>query len=158
MTPLLALFEQAYSADEVLSRYVYVFYVAFIVSFIFTPIMRRVATYYGIIDEPDALRKIHSQPVAYLGGIAVFLGWLSALAFSQFLSLHRAEPGLLPHPQVKFSIVVGATAIVLLGLYDDIFRLSPKMKIAGQLFAAVCLLLEGVGTRCLNPILQPIGL
>lgn len=148
---------RAYTADEVLSPYIYVFYVAFIVSFIFTPMMRRVATYYGIIDRPDA-RKMHSQPVAYLGGIAVFLGWLCALAFSQFLSLHRTEPGLLSHPQVKFSIVVGATAIVLLGLFDDLYRISPRMKIAGQVFAAVCMIVEGVGTRCLEPILVPISM
>ncbi len=147
---------RAYTADEVLSPYIYVFYVAFLVSFVFTPIMRRMATYYGIIDEPDRIRKMHSQPVAYLGGIAVFLGWLCALAVSQFLSLHRTEPGLLPHPQVKFSIVVGATAIVMLGLMDDLYGISPKAKIAGQVFAAVCLIVEGVGIRCTNPILEPI--
>src|SRR6266536_6213357 len=86
-----------YSADDILSPYIYVFYVAFIVAYIFTPIMRRVATYYGIIDEPDALRKMHSQPVAYLGGVAVFLGWISGLAMSQFLTMHHYEPGLNQH-------------------------------------------------------------
>src|ERR1051326_2958323 len=103
--------EQPYTADEVLSPYIYVFYVAFVVSFIFTPIMRRGATYYGIIDQPDAIRKMHSQPVAYLGGLAVFLGWLTGLALAQFLNLHRNEPGLLPHPHIKFSIVVGASGV-----------------------------------------------
>ncbi|HEX8523781.1 MAG TPA: MraY family glycosyltransferase [Tepidisphaeraceae bacterium] len=147
---------RAFTADEVLSPYIYVFYVAFLVSFMFTPVMRRVATYYGIIDEPDS-RKMHSQPVAYLGGVAVFLGWLCALACSQFLSLHRTEPGLLPHPQVKFSIVMGATAIVLLGLYDDLYRLRPRIKITGQIFAAVILIVEGVGIRSLEPMLVPVG-
>jgi UDP-GlcNAc:undecaprenyl-phosphate GlcNAc-1-phosphate transferase len=61
--------------DSVLSPHVYVFYVAFLVSFFFTPIMRSVAIYYGIIDQPDQIRKMHSAPVAYLGGVAVFLGW-----------------------------------------------------------------------------------
>ena len=74
-----------------MSPYIYVFYVAFIVSFMFTPIMRSVAMYYGIIDQPDNLRKIHSKPVAYLGGVAVFLGWLAGLAFTQFLQTHGGE-------------------------------------------------------------------
>src|SRR5438045_897421 len=126
-----------YTADDVLSPYIYVFYVAFLVAFVFTPIMRRVATYYGIIDEPDTLRKMHSQPVAYLGGVAVFLGWLMGLAFSQFLRLHRNEPGLLPHPQIKFSIVVGATIIVMVGLWDDIYKIRPWVKIWWQVAAAV---------------------
>ena len=64
---------QVFSADEVVSPYIYVFYAAFLLAFIFTPIMQTVASYYGIIDEPDNHRKMHSSPVAYLGGVAVFL-------------------------------------------------------------------------------------
>ncbi len=89
-----------YSVDEVLSPYIYVFYVAFLISFFFTPAMQSVATHYGIIDAPDNKRKMHNTPVAYLGGVAVFLGWISGLAISQFLQLHRTEPGLLPHLRV----------------------------------------------------------
>lgn len=147
---------QAYTADEVVSPYIYVFYVAFAVTFLFTPVMQTVASYYGIIDEPDGHRKMHSSAVAYLGGVAVFLGWISGLAISQFLQLHRAEPGLLPHLKVPFSVVVGASVIVLLGLWDDIQRLSPKVKISGQVFAAVCLLIEGVGIECTRPLLVPL--
>ena len=146
-----------YSADEVVSPYIYVFYAAFIVSFIFTPIMQTVAVHYGIIDEPDNKRKMHNAPVAYLGGVAVFLGWITAMAASQFLQLHRTEPGLLPHLRVPFSIIVGASAIVLLGLWDDTQHIQPWMKIAGQIFAAGCLLFEGVGTRSLAPLLAPIA-
>src|SRR5688500_3597182 len=147
---------QHYSADEVAAPYIYVFYAAFIVSFFFTPVMQMVASYYGIIDEPDNKRKLHSAPVAYLGGVAVFLGWISGMAISQFLQLHRTEPGLLPHLKVPFSIVVGASVIVLLGLWDDIQHISPRVKIAGQMFAAVCLLLEGVGMTSTRPLLLPI--
>src|SRR5690242_9986501 len=82
-----------FTADEVLSNYVYVFIAAFLVSFIFTPIVRVIALHYGIIDQPDRVRKMHARPVAYLGGIAVFLGWLSGLVVSEYLSLHRIEPG-----------------------------------------------------------------
>ena len=63
---------KVFTVDQVLSNYVYVFYAAFVVSFIFTPVMRATALYYGIIDRPDKLRKMHTSPVAYLGGVAVF--------------------------------------------------------------------------------------
>src|SRR5437870_3575086 len=86
--------EPVFSADEVASPYVYVFFAAYLVAFLFTPIMRSVAIYYGIIDQPDHERKMHTTPVAYLGGVAVFLGWMAGLAMSQFLRLHRADPGL----------------------------------------------------------------
>jgi len=146
---------KVYSVDEVLSNYVYVFYAAFIVSFIFTPIVRAIALYYGIVDRPDRLRKVHSVPIAYLGGIAVFLGWLCGLVVSQYLTLHRLDPGWpTPHPVVRFSIVMGALIIVLLGLWDDVLGLKPWMKIGGQVFAALCLLADGIGIQSANAILN----
>ncbi len=144
------------TADEVLSPYVFVFYAAYIVSFIFTPIMRRIAIHYWIVDEPDGLRKMHANPVAYLGGVAVFLGWLAGLTMSQFLLMHRVEPGLPKYLVVNFSIVVAACAIVLLGLWDDILHMSPWKKILGQVFAASCLLVTGIGTRSAWLFMEPV--
>src|ERR1700683_2597473 len=85
--------------DRVLAPHVYVFYVAFLLSFIFTPIMRSVAVYYGIIDHPDQVRKLHTAPVAYLGGVAVFIGWVAGLAMGQ-VHIPQATIGS-PHLQVK---------------------------------------------------------
>lgn len=149
---------RTFTFDEVLSPYVYVFYAAFIVSFLFTPLMRVVAQYFGVIDKPDLTRKLHRKPIAYLGGVAVFLGWLAGLAVSQMLLLHRMEPGWPTNFLVlKFSIVLAGTVIVLLGLWDDIYKVPPGMKIAGQVLAAAILLYDGVGVRCLAPVLIPVS-
>jgi len=142
--------------DTVLSPHVYVFYAAWLVSFIFTPIMRAIANYYGIIDLPDRERKLHSAPVAYLGGVAVFMGWLAGLATSQ-LHIPQDEIGS-PHLQVKLNIVFGALIIVLLGLWDDVKRIPPRNKILGQVIAAIILLKGGVGSHCLDPLITPINL
>src|SRR5271167_3381866 len=99
------------SWDTALSPHIWVFDVAFVVSFIFTPILRHVAMYYGIIDQPDKIRKLHSAPVAYLGGIAVFLGWVAGLATSQ-VHIPADEIGS-PHMQVKLNIVLGAFVIII---------------------------------------------
>src|SRR5688572_33492920 len=94
LTPLLAqLHTGVYTVDQIVPPYIYVFYAAFLVSFLLTPLMRVVALYYGIIDRPDNVRKMHTVPIAYLGGVAVFMGWLAGLAISQFLVLHRYEVG-----------------------------------------------------------------
>lgn len=135
------------SVDEILEQYIWVFYAAFTVSFIFTPLMRVVASYWGIVDEPDRVRKMHTVPVAYLGGIAVFLGWLTGLAMSQFRAMPVQEPGLPSHVTINFSIVAGASVIIVLGLWDDIFGVSPKVKIVGQVAAAIFLIAEGIGTH-----------
>lgn len=150
------LMRQVFDVDQVLAPYVYVFYVSFLVAFIFTPIMRMVAMHYNIVDNPDRLRKMHQSPVAYLGGVAIFLGLLAGLAISQYLTLHRREPGWpSPHPGVKFSIVLGALLIVMLGLWDDILTVKPLGKIIGQTAVAVLLLLDDVGSQCTRPLLEP---
>ncbi len=143
--------------DGVLSPYIYVFYVAYIVAFLFTPVMRTVASYYGIIDQPDAARKMHSSPVAYLGGMAVFMGWLAGLAIVQFLGVHRPpDPAMPKSLNINFAIVVGACIIVVLGLWDDVLRINPRAKIFGQTAAAVALLTSGVGTRASWIFVAPV--
>jgi UDP-GlcNAc:undecaprenyl-phosphate GlcNAc-1-phosphate transferase len=143
-----------FTADQVLGPYVYVFYASFLLTFVFTPIMRSVAVYYDVVDRPDLVRKIHKEPIAYLGGVAVFLGWLAGLAISQFLTLHSVPLGYENrHVIVKFSIVMGGCVIVMLGLWDDIRGLSAKVKIAGQMIAALFLWAEGVGRDAARPMI-----
>ena len=153
-----------YSADQVVSPYIYVFYASFILAFILTPVMRAIAVHYDIIDHPDKQRKMHRVPVAYLGGVAVFLAWLGGLTVSEMLRLHRIDPGWptdlggVAHPIIRFGIVVGALLIGLMGLWDDIYKLPPWMKIGGQACAAMFLLWDGIGVECTKPILVPIAL
>jgi UDP-GlcNAc:undecaprenyl-phosphate GlcNAc-1-phosphate transferase len=143
------------TVDQVLSPYVYVFYVAFIVAYLFTPLMRQVALYYNIIDRPDIARKMHKHPVAYLGGVAVFLAWLGGLAISQFLVIHRVEPDY-PHLRWPVSILAAAAIIVLLGLWDDVRKASPWIKIAVQVLAALALLHARIGIDSTGPLLTPV--
>ena len=146
-----------YTADEVVSPYMSVFYTAFLVSFLLTPAMRVVALYYGVIDRPDQGRKVHTVPIAYLGGVAVFMGWLAGLTVSQFLVLHRIEPGWpTDYPVIKFSIVLGAMTIVVLGLWDDAHGLRPRVKLAGQVAAALLLLFDGVGLTAAKPLISAV--
>ena len=149
--------DRALTADQVLEGYVWVFYAAFLVSFLFTPLLRVVATYYGIIDQPDRVRKMHSVPVAYLGGMAVFLGWLTGLAVSQFRQMPILEPGLPPHVTINFSIVAGACVIIVLGLWDDVLGIPPWTKIAGQVAAACFLIAEGIGTHCTGIVFHTLN-
>lgn len=149
---------RVFTADAVLSNYMEVFYAAFVVSFLFTPIMRAIALYYGIIDQPDRVRKVHEAPVAYLGGVAVFMGWLTGITVAQYVTLHRVEPGWPTiHPKIHFSIVLGALIILTLGLWDDVFKIRPRVKIFGQIAAALCLLGDGVGIRCGPTLIEPLA-
>jgi UDP-GlcNAc:undecaprenyl-phosphate GlcNAc-1-phosphate transferase len=156
IAPLIAAASSPVTWDDVLSPHIYVFYAAFLVTFAFTPVMRSIATYYGVVDLPDQIRKLHAAPVAYLGGVAVYLGWVAGLAMSQ-LHIPADEIGS-PFLRVKISIVIGATAIIILGLWDDLRRIRPSLKVYGQIAAALLLLTQGVGITCMAPIIAPLNL
>jgi UDP-GlcNAc:undecaprenyl-phosphate GlcNAc-1-phosphate transferase len=126
-----------------------------------TPVMRRIAVYYGIVDRPDGLRKVHREPVAYLGGVAVFLGWMVGVVMTQFIGWHLGTNWmevLGAHVPIPLQVVSGAFVVVLLGLYDDVFHISAYWKIAGQVLASVTLLWAGIGTHLTAPFVENIAL
>lgn len=147
---------------DVFHGYMGVFVVAFLVALFATPIMRRLAVNHGIVDRPTEARKAHRIPVAYLGGIAVFLGIAAGIAFSFFgpefsesiYKLHASEDVL---QFVPFSVLLGMTLITITGLWDDVFGLDPRLKVAGQLMAAAALALDNVGVQVAQGVLAPIG-
>lgn len=154
---------------EIFHGYIWVFVVAFLVTLGITPIMRRVAIANGIVDRPNEARKVHKQPVAYLGGVAVFAGILAgilysylAAAFPTLLTFHKATPGhldpeYLNHFPVPLSIVAGLLVITVVGMIDDVKGMYPRVKVGGQLFAAAALAYQDVGVRVAQQVMSPIG-
>lgn len=151
---------------DVFHGYIWVFFAAFVVALVATPIMRRLALANGVIDRPSEARKIHRVPVAYLGGVAVYLGIMAGILYSYFAALN---PGwfLSFHPTqyldegsppaVPFSILLGLTIIMLVGLLDDVMGIPPRVKVGGQLIAAAALAAENVGVKLADGIMAPLG-
>jgi len=127
-----------------------------------------VAIFFGTVDHPTDLRKVHRMPIAYLGGVAVFLGILGGIGYSYFairyqglmafhdindvnLNKYRDPYG------VPLSIVFGLTIITAIGLWDDVAGIPPMTKIGGQLMAAAALAYTNVGVEVAKGVLAPIG-
>ncbi|MCP4500937.1 MAG: undecaprenyl/decaprenyl-phosphate alpha-N-acetylglucosaminyl 1-phosphate transferase [Deltaproteobacteria bacterium] len=98
----------------------------------FGPLVIRAAIEYGITDKPNTPLKTHTTPVAYLGGLIVFLPFLCTLALA------------LPFDQRMLAVLLSASVVVSVGLVDDLGALSPKEKLFGQLIAALLLIKAGV--------------
>jgi UDP-N-acetylmuramyl pentapeptide phosphotransferase/UDP-N-acetylglucosamine-1-phosphate transferase len=103
--------------------------VAFIITFLAIPVVLQVAEQKKLYDIPDE-RKLHTRPVASLGGVGIFGGFLLA-------SLLSIQGYLNPEFQYFFA---AALVIFFLGLRDDIMILTPAKKIIGQLIAASILI------------------
>ena len=113
------------------------FGLALAVSAALTPVMERVALRLGAVDQPTA-RKRHSRPTPLLGGLAVYLAfWASVLGLVR--PLHPAL--------VELALVTLMVTIV--GLWDDVSRLSVSARLVTQALATV-MVLTTIGGRDLT--------
>ncbi len=123
--------------------------ISLVLVLIATPLTRRLAIWLGAIDMPHD-RKVHESPTPTLGGLAIFLAVLVSLLTCKILITYgwisTAPEGIasaLSSPQL-LGIILAATFIALLGAIDDMRHLSPWIKIAGQVMAALLLVSFGV--------------
>lgn len=96
------------------------------------PVLIRAALRYGIVDRPSGELKTHEEPVPYLGGMVVFVGFLLALAV------------LFPFDKTVLAVLLSSSLVVSVGLIDDLGTLTPRDKLVGQLIAAFVLVKAGV--------------
>ncbi|MDA8211284.1 MAG: MraY family glycosyltransferase [Clostridia bacterium] len=115
--------------------------IALLLSLIITPGVIKLAFKVGAIDKPNS-RKVHARVMPRLGGLAIFAAF--ALPAMLALDFNRQFIGLL----------LGGVVILVLGVMDDLKDISPKVKLAGQLVAA--LILIGFGTKVEN-LTNPFG-
>ncbi len=98
-----------------------------------TPAARKLAVHTNMVDQP-AQRKAHLTPTPLLGGLAIYAAVLLALMFfGDKFYVHQVA-----------GIVIGATLISFLGLWDDRMPLPAWIKLLGQLLPALALILTGV--------------
>lgn len=150
---------------EIFNGYAWVMAVAFVVTLVTTPILRHLAIMYGIVDRPGEARKVHRMPIAYMGGVAVFLGMLAAILFSYgsikfdgLIEYHATTHATEPEQRiVPLFVLFGMTVVVVVGLLDDVWGLAPRVKIGGLLFAAALLAIDDIGARVAAQVLSPLG-
>ena len=112
-----------------------------IVSLILTPIVIKVSHKLGVVDQPN-FRKVHKNPTSVLGGTVILLSFLLGIWLG-----HPIETEVKP-------LVIGAVLIYLVGLIDDIYDLTPIIKLLGQVIAALVVVYYGV---TIDFISLPIG-
>ena len=104
---------------------------------LFSLILIPTAKWIGAIDVPRDGRRMHQKPVARIGGVAIFSAFLIGAAILLFVR---------PSLWNKFAaaIIFGGGVIVLGGLADDIYKLSPWQKLFYQALAALVAVALGV--------------
>lgn len=105
--------------------------IALLVTWLVTPLVKRLALRWGAVDLPNQ-RKVHDRVMPRLGGIAIYIGFVVALWLIR------------PLNNELLGLLLGGTAILLVGMLDDLRGLPPVGKLVGQIAAAAIVVAAGV--------------
>ena len=121
-------------------RLLIAFLAGIVISLLVTPLTKKMARHFGVYDEPDA-RKVHTGVMTRLGGLGIYCGFIAGiLVYGEF-------------SRTLLGLALSASIVVAVGLYDDIKNISPKMKLLGQIIAAIVLICFDVRLEFItNPI------
>ncbi len=111
--------------------------ICFLLTLGITPLVKKLAYKVGATDQPN-VRKVHQKIMPRLGGLAIYIGFIAG-----FLILRPEDP-------YAGVIILGSAIILLTGMADDIFELSARWKLVGQLIAAFTVVLGGVQINFIN--------
>ncbi len=116
-----------------------IFCISLIISYLMTPVIRKLALFIGAYDIPDK-RRIHNGNIPNIGGVAIYCGFAAGIFL--FASFDKMITG----------IFIGGTFILILGLLDDLYELKPFLKLMGQIAAASILIFYGINIQFItNP-------
>ena len=122
-----------------MQAYIVAFTIALAVAYFVTPHVKNLAIKIGAVDAPDA-RKVHTKPMARMGGLAIYAAFVIAVLASMYVS------------REIMGILVGGTVILIVGIIDDLKPLPPRVKLLGQIVAATVLVMFDIRIEWLtNP-------
>jgi UDP-GlcNAc:undecaprenyl-phosphate GlcNAc-1-phosphate transferase len=116
-----------------MDAYIPLIILSFLAAFIVTPLLGRVASRTGFIDEPKP-HKVHIRPMPLLGGLAIYLALCVGLMRVDFAAEWMQMA----------AIAAGATLLMLVGLWDDRRGIAPRVKILAQIVATILVMAAGI--------------
>ena len=115
---------------------------AFILSFLLTVLIRRVALVMGVVDKPTSSRKIHTRPVARLGGLAIFVS-VSAVVIGILSTSEALTSGEIVTAHY-IGVLIGGLILMIGGILDDRFDLPAHATIVAPILATLTVIAFGI--------------
>jgi UDP-GlcNAc:undecaprenyl-phosphate/decaprenyl-phosphate GlcNAc-1-phosphate transferase len=125
-----------------MKTYLFTYCLALLAATGLTPLVTLWAGKRGLVDKPG-IRKIHSAPIARVGGIAIFAGVMLAIlpvlavqnAIGEFFRARAAE---------VVVIMASSVVIFLVGLYDDLKQARISTKLGVEILATLFVMSAGI--------------
>ncbi|HEL1068232.1 TPA: undecaprenyl/decaprenyl-phosphate alpha-N-acetylglucosaminyl 1-phosphate transferase [Streptococcus equi subsp. zooepidemicus] len=109
---------------------------ALLMSLLLTPIVRFLSIRVGVVDTPNA-RRINKVPMPTSGGLAIFTSFVITSLVLMPLASNGAHIGGQTYFQYILPVVLGGLVVTVTGFIDDVYELSPKLKMLGIVIGAI---------------------
>lgn len=122
--------------------------ISFTISSIFTPLVRDFFIYRGWVEDPQKKHKLSGNATALTrvprgGGLPVYLSIILLLVF--FVPGHTGQ---------RLAIGAALSLTLIIGLWDDLKDISPKLRLVTNLLAAIIVVSAGIN---IGYISSPFG-
>ena len=119
------------------------FVCSLLLSIVFTPLTRRFALAVGLVDQPDNKRKLHKKPIPRIGGVPLVIAYAGSLGMLFLVAPARSVAVQDPLHLVR-NLLFAAFLVFAIGLLDDLFSLSPRIKLFVEIIAGLFAYFGGV--------------
>lgn len=114
-------------------EYITLFIFSMFISLFLTPLFMNISFKFDFLDIPKEDRKVHRAPMPFLGGIIIYISFLTTLTIqTKYVD------------KTHFIIIVSSTLILIGGIIDDIYPMKPKGKLLIQIIAVSILIFNDV--------------
>ncbi len=119
-------------------RWTYILLFSFLLSYLLTPLIRKIAMHLSILDQPSR-RKVHKDPTPLLGGVAIYIAFTTSMLANNILD------------KEVIVILIASAGVMLISLIDDIRSISAKLKLVAQLTATALVFWSGIRISIFPP-------
>ncbi len=106
---------------------------SFAVCLVLIPIIIKFSNKYNLVDKPNE-RKVHKVPISRLGGLGIVTGTLASAPLWFIYG----------NSSILFHMLAGIAILMVIGIIDDLRELPPKVKLLGQIAAALVMAHAGL--------------
>lgn len=113
-------------------RWLYIFSLSYLFSYVLTPISRLIALRFAIVDVPDK-RKIHAASTPLLGGMAIIIAFNTSLLANMVIL-----------DKETIILLAGGLVVAFVGFLDDTREIPAKIKLLIQFLVTIFLVFSGI--------------
>ena len=122
--------------------YLLAFGIALFITMMVTPISKKIAVKFGAIDHPKE-RGVHDTPTPLAGGSAIVFSFVvTAIVLIPLMEGYISKE--------FFGIIIAGVLITTVGFLDDVYQLSPRIRIFFQILAALIVVFTGTTIEWLS--------